>query len=220
MSNTISRKKDTLLDRRDQIFKVAIKSFLKKGVAQTTVREIARAVGMSTGGLYHYFRSKNEIINTGAEWGPRSVIEIKRFRKSLGNVSPTAALKGCIEYWLRRGDLNQDIILFQNRETLMFELDKRHALMQAVRDFIHFFESLVIEGIKTGEFRTDSPTLVAFNIWAAQNEWALRRWLLRDLFTIDEYIEKQTDAILKQVGVDRSQPAENKEVTVHKVTVD
>ncbi|MCW2934947.1 MAG: TetR family transcriptional regulator [Actinomycetia bacterium] len=48
-------------DRRELIVATAAEMFARKGVRSTTVREIADAVGILSGSLYHYFKSKDEI---------------------------------------------------------------------------------------------------------------------------------------------------------------
>ena len=72
--------------------------------------------------------------------------------------------------------------------------------MQSVRDFIRFIAKLLEEGIKSGEFVKHDSQLVAFNIWALANEWALRRWLLRNMYTNDQYIDKQIDLIMGHIS--------------------
>ena len=42
-------------DTRDRIEQAAVRLFVEKGVAETTVRDIARAVGLSEGALYRHF---------------------------------------------------------------------------------------------------------------------------------------------------------------------
>ena len=49
-------------DRREVIRDAAAELFASKGVAATTVREIADAVGILSGSLYHHFRSKQHIV--------------------------------------------------------------------------------------------------------------------------------------------------------------
>lgn len=48
-------------DRRAAILDSAAELFAHKGVAGTTVREIADGVGMLSGSLYHHFESKDEM---------------------------------------------------------------------------------------------------------------------------------------------------------------
>ncbi|HEY6792074.1 MAG TPA: TetR/AcrR family transcriptional regulator [Trebonia sp.] len=49
-------------DRRELIVAAAAEMFARKGIRSTTVREIADAVGILSGSLYHYFNSKDEIV--------------------------------------------------------------------------------------------------------------------------------------------------------------
>ena len=49
-------------DTRDRIEKAAIRLFVEKGVAETSVRDIARAVDISEGALYRHFISKDELV--------------------------------------------------------------------------------------------------------------------------------------------------------------
>jgi len=50
-------------DRHDQILAVAAELFASKGVAATTVREIADEVGILSGSLYHHFDSKEAMVD-------------------------------------------------------------------------------------------------------------------------------------------------------------
>ena len=49
-------------DTRDRIEKAAIRLFVEKGVAETSVRDIARAVDVSEGALYRHFDSKDALV--------------------------------------------------------------------------------------------------------------------------------------------------------------
>jgi len=54
-------------DTRERIEKAAIRLFAEKGVAETSVRDIARAVDISEGALYRHFVSKDELVWTAFE---------------------------------------------------------------------------------------------------------------------------------------------------------
>ena len=49
-------------DTRERIEKAAIRLFVEKGVAETSVRDIARAVDVSEGALYRHFVSKEDLV--------------------------------------------------------------------------------------------------------------------------------------------------------------
>jgi AcrR family transcriptional regulator len=50
------------VDTRERIEAAAIHLFVKKGVTETTVRDIARAVDISEGALYRHFVSKEDLV--------------------------------------------------------------------------------------------------------------------------------------------------------------
>ena len=47
---------------RERIERAAIQLFVEKGIAATTVRDVARAVDMSEGALYRHFAGKDELV--------------------------------------------------------------------------------------------------------------------------------------------------------------
>ncbi len=57
-----SRDPDLNATRRDAILKAASDCFVERGFHATSMKEICVAASMSPGTLYHYFRSKAEII--------------------------------------------------------------------------------------------------------------------------------------------------------------
>lgn len=49
-------------EKLQQILKTSAKIFAEKGFHRTSIRDIARAAGMSLAGLYYYFRTKEELL--------------------------------------------------------------------------------------------------------------------------------------------------------------
>lgn len=202
----LSTKEKTARERRNQIALVAIRLFLKQGIANTSMRQLALEVGMTTGGLYHFFRSKNEIIRMVAQNAKYYHGTVKMFRETLGEVSPTVAFRECARYWLTINKVSQEYAIFFDRETLHLEPSIRESFLEGVRGLIHYFEELINDGIKAGEFQVDNVTLVAFNVVMLRTQYAMRRWFLRDIMTPEEYAEQQVNAIMKQIAVVRGQP--------------
>jgi AcrR family transcriptional regulator len=199
-----NKKEKTTLERRRQIFDAAIHLFIKKGVVDTSMREIAEAVGITTGGLYHFIKSKDEIIRMVTENSMHFHEAVKDMRKCLGDVSPTEAFRVCAKCWLTVQEAGIEQTAFLDREKVHMEPDVQEAVSETVRDLIHFFEDLLNDGIKAGEFEVDNVTLVAFNTYMLRGLYATRQWFLKDRFTAEEYATQLTNAILKQILVDRS----------------
>ena len=49
-------------NKREQIVAASVRSFASRGVARTSMRRIARAVGITDATLYHYFPSKQALL--------------------------------------------------------------------------------------------------------------------------------------------------------------
>jgi AcrR family transcriptional regulator len=61
-------------DRREQIIDTALRVFAEKGFARATNRDIARAAGITTGLIYYYFKSKEDLLRSALE--ERSPIQV------------------------------------------------------------------------------------------------------------------------------------------------
>ncbi|MFW7342783.1 TetR/AcrR family transcriptional regulator [Pollutimonas sp. H1-120] len=61
--------------RRTAVILTAARLFRERGYERTTVRELADAVGLRSGSLFHYFRNKEEILVAVMANGIQSVID-------------------------------------------------------------------------------------------------------------------------------------------------
>ena len=68
-------RKEQKEERRKAILMTALELFVKRGYYETKITDIAAAVPMSTGLMFHYFESKEELltelIRMGAEYSGR-----------------------------------------------------------------------------------------------------------------------------------------------------
>ncbi|MBF6617316.1 TetR/AcrR family transcriptional regulator [Pollutimonas thiosulfatoxidans] len=62
-------------DRRTVVILTAARLFRENGYERTTVRELAEAVGLRSGSLFHHFKSKEEILVAVMANGIQSVID-------------------------------------------------------------------------------------------------------------------------------------------------
>jgi AcrR family transcriptional regulator len=69
-------------DRREQIFFHAARLFVEKGIGNTSMADIAKAVGITKAGLYYFVESKEDLLYTLMRWGmevlERDVVEPAR----------------------------------------------------------------------------------------------------------------------------------------------
>ena len=50
------------IKNRQAIIEAGIQTFIAKGVAETTVRDIIRSTGLASGTFYNYFKSKEDVL--------------------------------------------------------------------------------------------------------------------------------------------------------------
>ena len=62
MKKELTPRKKQALEMRSRIQSVALELFDKEGFENVSVEQIAQAVGCSVGNIYHYFKSKDELI--------------------------------------------------------------------------------------------------------------------------------------------------------------
>ncbi len=61
-------------DRREQIINAALRVFAQKGFARATNRDVAHEAGITTGLIYYYFKSKEDLLRAALE--ERSPVQV------------------------------------------------------------------------------------------------------------------------------------------------
>ncbi|WML33711.1 TetR/AcrR family transcriptional regulator [Clostridium sp. OS1-26] len=106
MSPKISEESKT--QKKSYIIGNAMKLFSQKGFVETSMEDIVKATGMSKGGIYNYFKSKEEIFLAIAEdrFNKRHRL-IENFEKS---TTSTEKVKNYIQ-WILGGLFDEDTLL-------------------------------------------------------------------------------------------------------------
>jgi AcrR family transcriptional regulator len=199
---TFSRDESLVDERRKQIVKFATSLFVKRGYDRTTVRELARSLGMSQGGLYHYIGSKEDILQLILNFLTENQMKrIAVYRDKVANLSPTEALRQSIIMRLEDIDDVQDLSNFVNHVMVNLTEDKRQIVYEYAGRIVAYFEELLRKGMKAGEFQMSDPSLVAHSIVVLGDAWAQRRWFLRKRTTLEEYARELVELVVKRIQV-------------------
>ena len=57
----MTKRAEQAREMKNRILRVAVRLFGERGFANVSISDIAEAAGCSTGNIYHYFRSKEDI---------------------------------------------------------------------------------------------------------------------------------------------------------------
>ena len=123
--------------------------FSKYGFYKTTMEEIARHIHKAKGGIYYYFKSKEELFNEVLKL-ELSIVKAELRQVVNQNSDPLTALK---KYMLLRLELLNNSLNYH--ETLKADFFDKYKFVKDVRDDFKLFEinqlTLILEkGIKEG----------------------------------------------------------------------
>lgn len=160
------------VDPRSQIIAAATHLFARRGIAATTMAEIAEAAGLAASSLYYWFRSKQQILEVIIEDVNRAPMQFaEEVARAEGPV--TERIRRLIEFDVETlcafpFDINE-VHRLANEDEVAFARywQDRHRLITAV-------EQLVAEGVARGELRAVDPHLAALTVLA--NDEASQNW--------------------------------------------
>ena len=178
---------DRQADRRRQILEAAVKVFARNGFHTSRVGDIAEEAGVAYGLVYHYFKSKEELLETiFRDTWTQMLARINEVQEagvpaSEGVRQVTALL---LRTWRRDPDLVRVLVREVTRSPhVQHEVEEITQAMQAL-------ESIIRTGQETGEFRADlDPRLTAVVFYGALDE-VLTSWVLGQLPDKDEDIAR------------------------------
>ena len=166
---------ERVADRRAELLDAAVRVFAEKGFHASRVGDIATEAGVAHGLLYHYFRSKDEVLETVFRdtWSAL-VDETRRIEESDYPLREKLRLFARIYLgaWLQTPDLVR---------VLVREVARGPAVGSRVAEIGELFDTLarMIEAAQErGEARADiDPTIAAWALYGAHEE-ILTGWVL------------------------------------------
>ncbi|MCM3093931.1 MULTISPECIES: TetR/AcrR family transcriptional regulator [unclassified Cytobacillus] len=186
--------------RRDQMIKGAVTLFIQKGFHRTTTREIAKASGFSIGTLYEYIRTKEDVLYLVCDSIYDQVAE--RLQKGLDTKKGTLeSLKQGIADYFKVVDEMQDEVLVMYQEVKALTKDALPYVLKKEIEMVGMFEHVITLCVENGEL--DLPEekikMIAHNIFVQGQMWAFRRWSLQKMYSIEEYIQLQTNLLFQGI---------------------
>ena len=176
---------DRRTDRRRQILDAAVKVFATSGFHGARVGDIAEEAGVAYGLVYHYFKSKEELLETifRDTWTQM----LARVREVEGSgVDASEQVRQVTALLLRTWRRDPDLV-----RVLVREVTRSPHVQQEIEEItegMKALERIIERGQETGEFRSQiDPRLGAVVIYGALDE-ILTGWVLGQLPDTDEDI--------------------------------
>ncbi|MBW2559047.1 MAG: SDR family oxidoreductase [Deltaproteobacteria bacterium] len=164
--------------RREQIVLAAIKLFSKKGFHQTTLRDLSAEADLSSGNIYDYVGSKNDIFCLVHEY---------LYDKVLGKLRHVVEMKGDPCEKLRRMISVEFNLINQWSEGTLLLYQEGHVLkgpslkkfLEKEHEHVQMFEMVINECVQKGFMRDCNTRLSANLIKIMIDCWVVKRWDLR-----------------------------------------
>jgi len=197
---TYSRDGALVQEKRAEIVRSACHVFITKGYDGTSMRDLAKFLGKSTGAFYHYIGAKKDILYLILDFTVTNQEEfVNRMRDSIRDMTAAEAIKEVIRIYLESFEEYADMHVFVNHVMVKLGRNDRQMMLGAAQHVSDFFEELLRKGIRDGEFRESDTKMLAQNIVVLGNSWANRRWYWKKHFTLEQYTKGQTEILLNAI---------------------
>jgi AcrR family transcriptional regulator len=180
-------------DPRQEILRTAARLFQQQGYHGTSMNDVAAALKLSKGGLYHHFQSKDEILfnlmDHAMDITQHRVVDVVRQIPD-----PETRLRTLIR-------LHIDTVLSVRDREITVMLHENHPLPPPLRrrvnerkkDYVHFVENLIAE-VQTarGAKGIVSPRAAAFALLGMINwiyQWYRPEGRLQEEHLVNQYTE-------------------------------
>jgi TetR/AcrR family transcriptional regulator, cholesterol catabolism regulator len=188
--------RETLVDSRQEILRTAARLFQQRGYDATSMNDVASALKLSKGGLYHHFQSKDEILYEIMN----HAMEITRERV----LAPSRSIldpEDRLRFLIRR---HMEVVLSPRDREITVMLHENHPLPPALRkrinqrkkEYVHFVESLIADVQRSKNSKgAVSPRAAAFALLGMIN-WIYQWYKPEGKLQSDNLIPQFTDLLL------------------------
>jgi TetR/AcrR family fatty acid metabolism transcriptional regulator len=189
--------RSTTLDKRRILIDAAVRVFARRGYHAARVGDIAEEAGVAHGLLYHYFSSKEEVLETIFNETWSELLEAVRDVEESGDparvqLRHVAAI--LLRSWRRQPDLVRVLVLEVTRSA---QLGQR---VSDVRDAFAAIERIVTRGQEAGDLRRDLDPRLASVVFYGAIEEILTGWVLELLPDADEDVARAEETVVEILG--------------------
>ncbi len=182
--------------RRGQIVQAAVKLFSAQGFYKTTVQQIAAEAQISNGLIYHYARTKEDILLLAL------VSVLEGYKQELPpaieqHEDPMDRLLAGVRAYCDVVDRSREATVLAYRSTKSLPDTQRAHIKQLEVETNRLIEECVQACIDAGYFRSVDVPLTVYHFVNFAHAWALKHWRLAALTTKENYIREGFDFFLR-----------------------
>ncbi|EPZ45889.1 TetR/AcrR family transcriptional regulator [Alicyclobacillus acidoterrestris] len=159
-------------NKQNEIALAAVKLFEQKGYRATSVQDIADAVGLQKGSLYHYITSKEDLLMQIAH---QAILQFNQQLQSIlaEDISAREKLERMIRAHLTMSIENLETTTVLWREAFSLGEGPQEVIARMSDEYLNLVTQILTEGVANGEFQVAEPRVTALAILGACN-WVYR----------------------------------------------
>lgn len=139
-------------DRSEEVYSAALRLFTEKGYHATSMQDIADAVGLYKGSLYHYISGKEELLERVFAGAMDTLLaEVERIVAD-SSLSPAAQLRMVVEAHIRAVTGNLDALTVYLHEFRALTSESFERVRDQRDRYRELVETIVGRGVALGEF--------------------------------------------------------------------
>lgn len=144
----------------EKILDISTKLFIEKGYEQTSIQDILNSLGLSKGGLYHHFKSKEEILEAVMQRRAQYIADmLEELIKSVKAANAKEKLKMILYH------LSTDAKTHMLDSVLTSQVSNPYFVVSGLQTVVNMdariIGRLIEEGVREGSLQTDQPVLCA-----------------------------------------------------------
>jgi len=174
-------------ERRGQIVRAAVKLFSEEGYYTTTIQQIAREAGVSTGLIYQYFKDKDDVLFLAL----KLVLETYEHKippRLEGIRHPVERLCMALSAYCSIVDGLKQATVLAYRSTKSLRQDRRALVKEDEIRTNRLMEACIQACVASGDMRKVNEYLLAYQYVMFSHAWALKNWALRGRYGLAKYV--------------------------------
>lgn len=192
---------------KERIIQTAVRLFEIQGYHRVTVDQIVKETGISKGGFYHNFKSKDELLYTIHDFCITYVLE--KGQEAYDKYDTyTERLYNIVKSFILLYENYRSFLTVNNEEIMSLAPEHFQIIREKQDKYRHMILDVINGGMKNGEFRESIiPEIITMSIFGMIN-WIYKWFNPEGTYTLDEIHQIYSDFILQSILTEENKQKE------------
>jgi TetR/AcrR family transcriptional regulator, cholesterol catabolism regulator len=190
-------------ERAEEVYAAALRLFREKGYHATSMQDIAEAVGLYKGSLYHYIGGKQDLLVQVFERALGGLLDEVEHIAADESLRPSQQLRLVIVAHVQAVASNLDALTVYLHEFRALAGEALDRVRQQRERYRILLERVIERGVRTGELATDDVDIVTLGVLGMCN-WIVQWYRPGGRLNAEEIGQRFADLVLGGLYLDPS----------------